>query len=142
MSGIDQRIDAIARVQDNVIARGQVLAIGGSDKLVAVRLGRGLWQPLQAGVYLVGSAPPTWHQGLRGAVLAGGLGTEASCRAAILQWGLDGLASAPIEITMPYGNLAVPDLVVVHRSRRVEKPVYLGGIATSSVERALLEVGS
>ena len=142
MSVIDQRIDAIARVQDNVISRGQVLAVGGSDKLIAVRLARGLWQPLQAGVYLVGSAPPTWHQGLRAAVFAGGAGTEASCRAAILQWGLDGLASAPIEITMPYGNLAVPELVVVHRSRRAEEPVYVGGIATSSVERALLEVGS
>jgi hypothetical protein len=142
MPFIDQRIDAIARVQDNVLTRGQVLETGGSDKLIAVRLARGLWQPLQAGVYLVGSAPPTWHQRLRGAVFAGGPDAEASHRAAILQWGLDGLASAPVEITMPFGHLALPELVIGHRSRRREERVYVGGIATSGVERALLEVGA
>lgn len=142
MFDLDQRIDAIARVQDNVIARRQVLDAGGTDKLIVIRLARGLWQPLQAGVYLVGSAPPTWHQRLRAAVLAGGEGTEASHRAAILQWGLDGIAGSPVEITMPFGRLAVPELVVVHRSRRREEPVYVGGIATTGVERSLLEVGA
>ena len=142
MAATDQRIDATARVQDNVISRRQVLDVGGSDKLIAIRLARGLWQPLQAGVYLLGSAPPTWPQLLRAAVFAGGPGTEATHRAAILRWGLDGLASAPVEITMPFGRLAVPELVIVHRSRRIEEPSYVGGIPTSSVERSLLEVGS
>ena len=142
MHDVDHRIDAIARVQDNVVTRTQVLGAGGTDKLIAVRLTRGLWQPLQAGVYLVGSAPPTWHQLLRAAVAAAGPAAQVSHRAALLRWGLDGLASGPVEITVPFGHLAIPEGVVVHRSRRDEPTVFVGGIPTTGVERTLLELGA
>ena len=87
MSTIDLRIDALARVQDNVISRRQVLDAGGTDEHIANRLARGLWQPLQAGVYLVGSAPPTWAQSLRAGLLAAGPGAEvANHRATSSVW--------------------------------------------------------
>lgn len=142
MERIDQRIDALARVQENVIDRSQVLGLGGTDMLIANRIERGLWQPLHAGVYLVGSSPPSWSQRLRAAVLAAGPDAMASHRAALWLWGLDGLAAAPIEITMPFGHLAVPELVLVHRSRRHEQPAYLSGIRTTGIERTLLEAGA
>lgn len=37
MSAIDLRIDAIARVQDNIISRRQVLEAGGTDEYIANR---------------------------------------------------------------------------------------------------------
>lgn len=142
MSTIDLRIDALARVQDNVISRRQVLDAGGTDDHIANRLARGLWQPLQAGVYLVGSAPPTWAQSLRAGLLASGPGAEVARRAAHRLWGLDGLASVPLELNVPYGGLPVPEGVLVHRTRRCEPPRYLFGLATTSIERTLLELGA
>ena len=142
MARIDQLIDAVARGQDNVISRGQVLAVGGSDELIANRIVRGLWQPLQAGVYLVGSAPPTWAQQLRAAVAAAGPDAFVSHRAALVRWGLSGITAAPVEISAPHGDRPAPEGVVLHRSRRAEATVELGGIRTASVERALLEAGS
>lgn len=142
MSRVDHLIDALARRRDNVITRSDVLALGGTDGLIADRLARGLWQPLQAGVYLVGSAPPTWSQRLRAAVDAAGPGARASHRAALISWGLDGIASAPVEILVPYGGLPVPEGAVVHRTRRTEDIFSVGGIPTSGVEQTLLEVGA
>lgn len=142
MPSTDQLIDAIARRQDNVISRAQVLGVGGSDVLIANRIARGLWQPLQAGVYLVGSAPATWTQQLRAAVLAAGPDSGSSHRSAILGWGMSGIATAPVEITAPHSGPPLLDGVIVHRSRRAEALVLLGGIATTSVERTLLESGA
>src|SRR5687768_13690238 len=104
MDRIDQLIDAIARRQDNLVGRAQVLAVGGTDRLIANRIERGLWQPAQAGVYLVASAPPTWVQQLRAAVMAAGPDAEASRRSAIVRWGMSGIASAPVEITVPHSG--------------------------------------
>lgn len=142
MSAIDLRIDAIARVQDNVISRRRVLDAGGTDEYIANRLARGLWQPLQAGVYLVGSAPPTWAQSLRVGLLAAGPGAEVARRAAHRLWGLDGLAAVPLELNVPFGGLPIPEGVLVHRTRRCEPPRHLFGLATTSVERTLLELGA
>ncbi|HUP86164.1 MAG TPA: hypothetical protein VM143_10900, partial [Acidimicrobiales bacterium] len=142
MSHIDQLLDAIARRNDNLLSRGEVLHAGGTDRLIADRVQRGLWQPVQAGVYLLGSAPPTWAQQLRAAVAAAGPFAQVGLRAAILRWGMSGIAAAPVEIVAPHSGPALVDGVIVHRSRRVETPVLLGGIPTTGVERSLLESGA
>jgi very-short-patch-repair endonuclease len=54
-------------------------------------------------------------------------------------WGMDGISSAPVEVTMPFGNLAIPDGVIVHRSRRQTEPAEVRGIPVSGPERTLLE---
>ena len=142
MHDADHVLDAIARANDNVVNRRALLAAGVGDHVVTNRLRRGILQPLYAGVHLVGSAPPTWSQRLRGAVLAAGPGAVASHRAALLLWGLEGIVSAPVEVTAPHGRRPLPDGVVVHRSRRDEEPVHLLGIPTTGVERTLLELGA
>ena len=142
MDRIDHLLDVIARRQDNVISRTQVLDAGGSDALIANRIARGLWQPLQAGVYLVGSAPPTWDQELRAAVMAAGPDAFVSHRAAILRWGMSGLGASPLEISAPHSDRPKPEGVLLHRTRRGEPTVRLGGVPTSGVERTLLESGA
>jgi hypothetical protein len=135
----DHLLDAVARRQDDVVSRLDVLRCGGSDRLIANRVARGLWQPMQAGVYLNGSAPPTWSQLLRAAVVAAGQDAEASHRAALLHWNLDGIVTAPLEVVVPHNGEPDPVGVVVHRSRRIEPASIVRGIRVTSVERTLLE---
>ena len=142
MHDADHAIDAIARANDDVVTRRALLAAGVTDHVITNRLERGILQPLHAGVYLVGSAPATWIQRVRGAVEAAGALAVASHRAAVLLWGLEGISSAPVEITAPHGKRPMPEAVVVHRSRRSEEPVHLLGIPTTGVERTLLELGA
>jgi hypothetical protein len=57
----------------------------------------------------------------------------------MLLWGLDGVDSAPIEITVPVGKGPVPTGVVVHPTRRPIEPVLIEGIPVSAVERSILD---
>ena len=138
MATIDHLIDALARRA----GRRHLTSAGPGPRrerrLIASRLARGLWQPLQAGVYLVGSAPPTWD-------------ATAPCRGPGRRTGCRGLA--------PSGDPAVGNVRPRCRARRdhgaalrsadrgrrdrpseprrVEPPVLVGGLPTSSVERTL-----
>jgi hypothetical protein len=76
------------------------------------------------------------------AVLACGDDAAASHRSAMLIWGLTGIGSAPVEVTVPYSAEAMPTGVIVHRSRRIEEAVPRRGIVTTGVERTLLELGA
>lgn len=73
------------------------------------------------------------------AVLACGSGARVSHRAALVLWQMDGITRAPIEVTMPFGNLAIPEGVLVHRSRRSTPTAASNGIPVSGPERTLLE---
>lgn len=55
MHNVDQLIHRLAAERDNVVERGEVLALGASDRFIANRLARGWWQQLHPGVYLVGA---------------------------------------------------------------------------------------
>ncbi len=139
MHPLDIRIAAIAARTDDVFTRGDVLVCGGTDRSIVVRLTARRWQLLHPGVYLLGAAPPTWHQRVRGAILAAGEGAEASHRCALVVWGMDGIRRAPVELVVPYDGRPEPQGVIVHRSRRIEPTSVVDGITVSSVERGLLE---
>ena len=62
-----------------------------------------------------------------------------SHRAALLQWGLDGIVAAPLEVVVPHRGEPDPVGVIVHRSRRIEPTSIVAGIATTGIERTLLE---
>jgi very-short-patch-repair endonuclease len=83
-----------------------------------------------------------WVECLRAAVLAGGPGSLVSHRAALVLWRLDGLSSAPVEMTVPYSNRPIPSGVIVHRTRRPMDRVVVEGLPVVSVERTLLDVAS
>ncbi len=102
----------------------------------------GWLRPLHPGVYLVGAAPPTWEQRVRGAIRAAGEGAAASHRCSLVLWGLDGIRSAPVELVVPHDGEPAPSGAIVHRSRRVEPASVIDGIAVTSVERTLLESGT
>ena len=142
MNVLDLQIAAVAARQDDVFTRGDVLACGGSDEMIARRLRSGRWRQLHPGVYLLGAAPPRWSQQVRAGVLAAGEGAQASHRCGLLLWGADGLVAAPVEVVVPYDDRPEPAGVLVHRSRRVEPTSVVQGIAVTSIERTLLESGA
>lgn len=138
MRGVEKRILGVASSQRFLISRGEVIELGGGDGLINERLRSGRWLRIHDGVYQVDRRPLTWKSTLVAAVLACGPGTLVSNRAALVLWGLDGISRAPVEVTMPFGNLGFPDGVVVHRTRRPQVPADVGGIPVTTVERTLL----
>jgi very-short-patch-repair endonuclease len=129
----------VASGQRFLVTRDEVLDLGGSDEVIETRLQSGLWLRVHAGVYQIDRRPLDWESKLLAAVMACGSGARVSHRAALVLWKLDGISSAPIEVTMPFGNLAVPERVVVHRSRRSTPVAEMSGIPVSGPERLLLE---
>jgi len=76
------------------------------------------------------------------AILAAGFGAHASHRAAMLLWGLDGISSAPVEVTVPYTHSPAPEGTILHRTRRPIDGTYLASVPVTSIERTLLDCAS
>src|SRR5947208_5933711 len=79
-SDLDDRVDALASTQLGILARHHVLHAGGSDHYIDTCVQRKRWQLLHPGVYLTGSAPPTWLQRQLAACWAAGPQAVASPR--------------------------------------------------------------
>lgn len=139
MRGLDNRIAELASGQRFLITRDEVFDLGGSDEMVMSRLESGLWTRVHPGVYQIDRRPLDWESRLLAAALACGPDARVSHRAALVLWGMDGVTYAPLEVTMPFGNLAVPDGVIVHRSRRPTPKREHRGIPVSGPERTILE---
>jgi hypothetical protein len=139
MDELPAQLRAIAARQRNLLTRPQLDGIGWSDRRTDQAVADGWLQRLHPGVYLIGAAPPDWHQRLLAGVRASGDGAEASHRSALDLRGL--LAGSPslVEISAPHNGNPRPVGVVLHRTRRVEAVSVVQGIECSSVERALLE---
>ena len=142
MESLDHAVSSAAADNRNLITRAVILGDGFSDEHVDVRLQRGSWQRAHAGVYLLGAASLDWRGRLLAAALAAGDGSAAAYRAGIVAWGLDGLRSAPIELTVPYTHGPVPEGVIVHRSRRPIESVMVDGVPVTPIERTLVDAAS
>jgi hypothetical protein len=136
---IDKRVRSLAAEQKFLVTRPQVLALGGSDAGIDRRVRSGQWSTVQPGVYQIDSRRSSWEDELLGAVLAAGDGALASHRAALIVWGLDGIAAGPIEVTAPYTHGPVPDGTIVHRTRRLPQSTTIDGIRVTTIERTLLD---
>jgi len=91
---------SLMRGQDGVVARRQVLALGGSDRDVARRLHRRDWVRVHPGVYLDHTGEPSWEQRAWAAVLArwpAALGGASAVRAHGLRGAPPG---APLQIVV------------------------------------------
>jgi hypothetical protein len=139
MGEIEKRIVDVAADQHFLITRGEVIELGGSDDFTSRRVRNGRWMRVHDGVFQTDRRPLSWTAKLFAATLAGGPEALVSHRAALLLWGLDGISSAPVEITMPFGSLPSPEGVVVHRTRRARERGVRSGIPVTTVERTLLD---
>ncbi|MGH8946050.1 MAG: DUF559 domain-containing protein [Acidimicrobiia bacterium] len=94
---------------------------------------------VQAGVYQIDRRSLDWEAALLGAVLAAGPGAAVSHRSAFRLWGLEGMSTHVVELTVPYTHGPIPDGVLVHRTRRPIVLAELEGIPVTTVERTLLD---
>lgn len=138
MGRLESRLHEAAAARRFLITRDEVYDLGGDQHIIDNRLGRGLWRRIHPGVYQVDHRPLAWESRLLAAVLACGPHALVSHRAALVLWGLDGLRSAPLELTVPYDSRPIPEGIIVHRTRRRQEPAETRGIPVTTVERALL----
>ncbi len=125
---------------ETLIDRASVMAAGGSDAMIGVRVENGWWTPLHAGVYRIGPPSGEWLERLRAALLACGPHALISHRAAFVLWGLDGIDTRMVEVTVPYANRPIPAGVIRHRTRRRMPAATIRGLPVTTVERTLLDV--
>lgn len=135
-------MNAVAAGQRQLITRSEVIELGGHDRLIEDRLGQGRWIKVHAGVYQVDRRPLDWKSQLLAATLACGPSAMASHRSALVLWGLDGISTGPVEVTVDYSSLPIPRGVIAHRSRRGRERTTVDGIPVTTVERTLLDCAS
>lgn len=138
MGEFDHHIQESASGQRFLITRDEVFDLGGDKHIIHSRIRRGLWQRVHAGVYQVDRRPLDWESELLAATLACGPYALVSHRAAFVLWGLDGIGSAPVELTVPYSSRPIPEGAIVHRTRRAQQAAEVRGIPVTTVERTLL----
>lgn len=142
MREVERRLSDAAASQRFLIARGQALALGATERYIDYWVTSGRWQPVHSGVYQLDGRPRDWESELMAAILACGNRALASHRAAMRLWDLDGIGSSPLELTVPFGNLPIPDGVLVHRTRRAREIAVVKGIPVTTIERTLLDCAS
>jgi len=138
MGSLEIRLQEVASCQRFLITRDEVNDLGGGQHIIDSRVERGLWRRIHPGVYQVDRRPLDREAKLLAAVLACGPDALVSHRAALVLWALDGLRSAPLELTVPYDSRPIPRGIIVHRTRRSQEPDEVLGIPVTSVERTLL----
>ena len=95
---------SVARKQQGLIVRGQLLRSDIDANAVKRLLRRGVLEEALPNVYRLPGAPRTWLQALMAVCLWAGDGAVASHRAAAALWGLDGFDEGPLEVTTTKKN--------------------------------------
>lgn len=101
--------------QHGVVARSQLLAHGFDGDAIKHRVRRGRLHRVWRGVYAVGRPEITRHGRLLAGVLACGPGAVISHRSAAELWGIAGVHTAFIELTVPRGSVRHGPGLTVHR---------------------------
>ena len=144
MGALERALAERAREQLGLLTRQQLREIGVGDDLVDKWLRVPRLERVHANVYRLAGVPPSWRGDLLAAVLAGGDGALASHRSAAMLHRLDGVKSAPVEVTCRRNRRLFPPTVVVHRPvlfLPVDRGV-VGGIPCTSVALTLINLGA
>ena len=112
MGKVENQVAEVAGDQRFLITRGEIFELGGDDDSIRHQISEGRWRKIHAGVYQVDRRPTDWESALLGAVFACGPSALVCRRSALTLWGLDGIATEIVEVTVPYGSLPIPDGVV------------------------------
>jgi very-short-patch-repair endonuclease len=113
---LDAAIDRLARRQHGVFTAQQVLAAGGTARMIHHRRSQGRWIGLARGVYALASHPTDWLRQLKAAELSVA-GSAVSGKSAAALWAIDGFRPGHIELIAPRGaGRATPLATVRHRS--------------------------
>src|SRR5687767_7680179 len=114
MRSIDTIGSRLARRQEGVFSRSQLLARGASPDAINRRLRSGRWIGLVPGVYGYPSHPGTWLRQVWIAILAHEGSAAAHETAAALR-GWEGFGDGPIHLVLPRGSNARSTVAHIHR---------------------------
>lgn len=137
--GRETELAEVAVEQGYLVTRAQLESVGFSGALIQKRVAQGRWLRREHGVYQVDYRPQSWTERVQTAILAAGTESLASHRTALRLWNLDGVTAAPVEITVTFGHLPLPEGVVVHRTRRIRDGDRVKGVPVTSIPRTLLD---
>lgn len=136
---LDERLQALAAAENNVVSRPELHAIGLTDGMIRTQVARKRWRQVQAGVYLLAMAPPTWEQRCAAALKAAGEGSRLAAESGLASRDIDGAERNEVHIAVDRKRCPRLKEVFVHRSRHPDKPHSDGPMPTSSIERLLLD---
>jgi len=141
---MDRRIALVAEPQLGLVTHAQSITAGLTEEGIRYRIEVGRWRRAHAGVYVVAGAPWSWEQDVMAACLAAGPGAVASHRSAAVIWGLDGVASDVVEVSVPRPRCHRLRGVIVHRSTDLDRSTAMtrAGILVSSPVRTLVDLGA
>ncbi len=128
--------------QNGAVSRGQVLAAGGSDRVIAAHLAAGRWTTLHPGTYGLAGSPDSWLRRLSAACLWAGPGAAVSHNSAAALWELPGFEPGPVEVSTarrprPGG------LVKTHRTTELSglQVTYRHGLPVTAPHRTIIDLG-
>lgn len=139
----DAAIEALARTQHGAFSRAQAIDARMSTEQVKRRLRSGRWLRVAPAVYVLPGWAVTYRQRVMVACLHAGPGAFASHRCAALLRGADGIATAPVVVTVPRRLRRIPHVVVRYSTDCL---VYdwsvLDAIPTATTTRTLLDLAA
>lgn len=140
----DLAIAVLAARQYGVVARAQVLNLGGTDRMISARLASGAWRRLAPGVYVLASHPDTWRQRLVALALAAGPDAVVSHEAAAALHGLDGYPPKSIVVTVAHPNHQRSRLGVIHQLTDADPRdvTVVDGIRVTTVARTIVDLAA
>lgn len=141
---VDTAVAVLAAGQHGVVSRAQVLAAGGTDRVIATRLASGAWRRLAAGVYVLASHAGSWRQRLVALALAAGPEAVVSHEAAAALHGLDGYPPGPAVVTLSHPNHQRSLLGRIHQLTDVDPRdvTVVDGIRVTTVARTIVDLAA
>jgi very-short-patch-repair endonuclease len=118
---IDRELGRVARGQNGVITRDQLLALGVTAKGIRTRLRRCQLQRLHRGVYAIGDPALLTLATKTAAVLAIGPGAVLSHRSAAVLWSLAKSDRAGEDVTLPRRQARPRERIKLHRVTTLDK---------------------
>ncbi|MGH9115793.1 MAG: hypothetical protein ACRDWW_08190 [Acidimicrobiales bacterium] len=144
MSNTTRAVDTLLRDQHGVVHRGQLLALGITDRHIFGLLAAATWERVYPGVYRSAASRATFEQRLMAACLAAGPQAVASHASAIWLWGLS--ASPPDHPALTVPARAHPRLrgVEVHRLNDLDLGAvrYRRNVPCTDPVRALVDLAA
>jgi predicted transcriptional regulator of viral defense system len=138
----DASLLTLAATQHGVVSDPQATALGYSAQAIRRRIRSGGWRRVLPGVIRCTEAPNSGRQAAFAACIWAGPDAVVSHETAALLWGLDGVNTRRVEITVPRGLGKRSELVSVHSSGRLE-PIdrtRVGNIPITTATRTLIDV--
>jgi very-short-patch-repair endonuclease len=115
----DRAVIALARGQQALITRAQLVGVGHTDDAIRHRVRKGWLRRLYRGVYLVGALETAYSRPM-GAVLAYGEGALLSHDAAAVLWGVHAASVTTMHVTVAGRDVRSRDGIRAHVVRELD----------------------